>query len=116
MKQSESRLQQACVRWFKYLPNVPNQLLIAIPNEGKRSIKTASRMKAEGMVAGVSDLILFHPQAKQKPLFLECKLPKTKQSPNQKTFEKVVIDCGYTYTVFRTIEEFVQIVTDYLEI
>lgn len=113
---SESRLQQACVKWFKYLPNVPNELLIAIPNEGKRSFQTASRMKAEGMVTGVSDLILFHPAAKRKPIFLECKLPMKKQSPHQKNFEEIITACGYRYFVFYSIDDFMTIVSNYLEL
>lgn len=113
---SESRLQQACVRWFRHLPNIDSRFLVAIPNEGKRTMVTAQRMRAEGMVAGVSDLILFDPKGEKLPLFLECKLPKGKQSESQKDFELTVIKASYRYIIFRTVDEFIQIVTDFLEL
>lgn len=112
---SESKLQQSCVTWFRLLPNVPNQLLIAVPNEGKRTISNANRMRAEGMQAGVSDLILFHPKAEKRPLFLECKLPKGRQQESQKAFEEVVTAAGYEYSIFRSFDEFREIVEGYLK-
>ena len=110
----ESRLQQACVRWFAYLPGIDQRFLVAVPNEGRRSKATSGRMKAEGMVAGVSDLILFHPKAQRRPLFLECKLPKGRQSPSQKDFEAIYTAAGYQYRVFRSFEDFAHLVCEYL--
>lgn len=72
-------------------------------------------MKAEGMVTGASDLILFDPHAFQYPMFLECKTPTGKQQPNQKEFQKDVENGGYIYKIFRTFDEFEKIVNTYLE-
>lgn len=116
IQMSESRLQQACVRWFRHLPNIDSRFLVAIPNEGKRTMVTAQRMRAEGMVAGVSDLILFDPKGEKLPLFLECKLPKGRQSESQKDFELTVTKASYRYIVFRSFEEFEAIASEYLEL
>jgi hypothetical protein len=50
----ESYEQIRFVSWFR--KNNPGVLIHAIPNGGKRDIATASRMKAEGVVAGMPDL------------------------------------------------------------
>ena len=115
---TESKLQHACVKWWRYwaaASGINYRFLIAIPNEGKRTIKTGQRMKAEGMVGGASDLILFDPYGKKLPLFIEMKLPKTKQTESQVQFERVYCDSGYDYTVCRNFLEFEKCVTDYLE-
>lgn len=51
--------------------------LIAIPNGGKRKLKEASRMKAQGVKAGVSDLFLALPANGACGLWIELKAPKT---------------------------------------
>jgi hypothetical protein len=53
---SESMEQQGFVTWFAL--KFPTILLFHIPNGGKRSIKTAIRLKAEGVVAGIPDLFI----------------------------------------------------------
>lgn len=40
----------------------PDALLFAVPNGGRRGKAEASRLKDEGVVAGVSDLILLEPR------------------------------------------------------
>ncbi len=40
---------------------IPGAIWFAVPNGGKRSIRTAQRMKATGQRAGVADLIIIHP-------------------------------------------------------
>lgn len=73
--------------------------LFAIPNGGERNIIVASRLKAEGVKSGVSDLML--PVARQgfHGLFIEMKKPgKLKsESANQKAFGAQVQQDGYLY-------------------
>jgi len=55
---------------------IPEQLLFAIPNGGQRSIVTASKLKAEGVRAGVPDLFLAYPTPHGgRGLFIEMKKP-----------------------------------------
>ena len=50
--------------WYGSGYNIPNWLVcfFAVPNGGKRDAKTGARMKYEGAVRGVADLILLIPK------------------------------------------------------
>ena len=72
-------------------------LMFAIPNGGERNIIVASRLKAEGVKSGVSDILL--PVARHcfHGFFLEMKKPGGKESQNQKDFGASVKEQGYQY-------------------
>ena len=53
----ESKLQIAVVNYIRMA--YPDVLCFAVPNGGKRSIIEAAMMKKMGVLAGVSDLLLF---------------------------------------------------------
>lgn len=56
--EEEHRIQSACVRWFSLKYPKLRGRLFAVPNGGRRDQTTAGKLKAEGVVPGVSDLIL----------------------------------------------------------
>ena len=59
MRQVEHKIQCSIVKWFYYAyPQLRGGLFFAVPNGGHRDIQTAARLKAEGVTAGVSDLML----------------------------------------------------------
>ena len=58
MRDEEHRLQSACVRWFRYQFPALAHSLFAVPNGGRRDAATGARLKDEGVLAGVSDLVL----------------------------------------------------------
>jgi len=53
---TESALQSRCVLWFR--KQYPNIILFAIPNAAKRSFALAAKMKKEGMISGIPDLMV----------------------------------------------------------
>lgn len=108
----ESDLQITCVTWFKW--TYPKVLIFAIPNGGARSAITGAILKREGALAGVADLFIGARKGLFCGLFIEMKLPDTKQSPQQKDFQKAALEAGYCYKISRTYEEFQQMVRDYL--
>lgn len=116
MKSLESQLQVACVRWFRYEFPEYGDLLFSVPNGGKRHIATARKLKAEGVVAGVSDLILLVPNKDYHGLCIEMKWGKGKQTDNQIRFQKHVVDQGYKYIVSRSFEDFEERVRYYLAV
>ena len=116
MKNLESQLQIACVRWFRYEFPEYGDLLFSVPNGGKRHIATARKLKAEGVVAGVSDLILMVPNKDYHGLCIEMKYGKGKQTDNQKRFQKSVEEQGYKYIVSRTFDDFEKRVSYYLKV
>lgn len=56
-RDEEHETQAACVRWFRAAWPGLRGRLFAVPNGGRRDAVTGARLKAEGVVAGVADLI-----------------------------------------------------------
>ena len=115
MKQEESILQQQCVRRFRYQHPEYAPLLFAVPNGGFRNKGTAQRMHAEGVVAGVADLILMLPTADHHALCIEMKTDKGRQSDKQKEWQAAVEKHGYKYIICRSFQDFFFEVTKYLQ-
>ena len=79
MQDPEHQLQCACVRWFRYAHADLSPLLFAVPNGGRRDHITGARLKAEGVVAGVADLLLLVPSQQHHALCIEMKTAKGRQ-------------------------------------
>ena len=136
MVSRESIVQQGAVKWFNLQYPQYRGLLVHIPNEGRRTIKVingrpvcigGAKLKAEGLVKGAADLVLFIPNKFFHGLCLETKVElfdysngkekktKTYQSPEQKEWQALVESQGYRYEVYRNIDEFRNIVLEYLD-
>ena len=80
MRQLESIEQQKLFTWWRLEGakrlGFPACLLFAIPNGGKRGIRTAARLKQEGVQAGIPDIFLAVPARHHYGLFVELKRPK----------------------------------------
>ena len=111
---TESQLQQNCIQWFRFQYPKYGRLLFAVPNGHKRNIVTAVKLKKEGVVAGVSDLILLVPNKTYNGLCIEMKIGKGKQTESQKEFQSDVEQTGYKYSVCRTLEEFINLINNYI--
>ena len=110
MKHQESTLQTSCVKWFRL--QYPNLVIYAVPNGGSRNVREAQRLKAEGVLAGVADLVIMLPQGKS--LYIEMKVKGNKQTDNQKDFQKIAETLGHTYAVCYSFEEFKRIIEEKL--
>lgn len=110
----EHRLQCACVRWFRLAYPQHHHNLFAVPNGGYRTPATAAKIKAEGALPGVSDLILLIARGGYHGLLIEMKTDKGRQSEAQREWQRLIEADGYKYVVVRSIEEFIKVVTDYL--
>ena len=110
----EHRLQCACVRWFRLAYPQHHHNLFAVPNGGYRTPATAAKIKAEGALPGVSDLILLIARGNYHGLLIEMKTDKGRQSEAQREWQRLIEADGYKYVVVRSIEEFIKVVTDYL--
>lgn len=105
MRQEEHNLQVACVRTFRY--KYPDVLIYAIPNGGHRSIKTASALKAEGVVSGVPDLFIAVARGEYHGCYVEMKNGKKgKLSENQKERMTQLTKAGYLCLVCHDFDEF----------
>lgn len=81
MRQLESMEQQRLFTWWRLegckAYGLPPCMLFAIPNGGKRSLKTAMQLKREGVQPGVPDIFLAVPARHHYGLFVELKRPKS---------------------------------------
>ena len=125
MREEEHNIQAACVRWFNLQWPQYRGLLFAVPNGGARSKATAGKLKAEGVVPGVADLILLVPKCVKAhddegwyntihALCIEMKTAKGRQSPEQTEWQAKVEAHGYKYAVCHSLDEFMDVVNGYL--
>lgn len=114
----EHDLQAACFKWFSLQYPSLRGRLFAVPNGGHRSKTEAAKFKAEGVVSGVSDLILLKSNHDFGALLIEMKTTakSSRQSDNQKKWETLITSLGeYKYVVCRTLDDFMREVRCYLQ-
>lgn len=116
MRQVEHKIQCAIVKWFYYAyPQYRGGLFFAVPNGGHRNIQTAARLKAEGVTAGVSDLMLLVARRGFHSLCVEVKTMTGRQSENQKNWQAKVEAQGFKYAIVRSLDDFAELVRWYLD-
>lgn len=116
MLQRESKLQIACVNWFRMQYPQYRMLLFAIPNGGQRNVITAARMKKEGVVSGVSDLFLSVPKREFHGFYIEMKAGEGKLTENQEEFFRYASKNGYKCKKINSFDQFVREVEFYLDL
>jgi hypothetical protein len=114
MKITEHAEQVATVTWWRYQYPKFAKCLWAIPNGGARHIRTAVKLKAEGVVAGVPDLFLMIPKNGWHGLFIEMKIKGGKVSDNQKEFMGLATLLGYQSVVCYGFDDAKNAITAYL--
>ena len=114
MRHIEDSLQKSCVQWFSLQYRECAQLLHHSPNGGKRNAIEAAKFKAMGVRAGFPDLGLYIARHGYHGLFIELKTSKGRQTDNQKFFQAMLEEQGYRYEVVRSIEDFKQLIEEYL--
>jgi len=115
---SEAASQAALIAWRDMLaPRYPNLgMLFAIPNGGLRSKREAARLVAEGVRAGVPDLILLVPRRGYHALLIEMKTSRGVLSPEQRAFLSEAANRGYLVTVCRSWPEAAAVLCSYLDL
>jgi len=96
-KHEEDALQVAVIRWWQHQYPEFAGLLFAVPNGGRRDAREGARFKAQGVTAGVSDLILLVPRP--HILLLELKIKGGKVSDAQKAWLAKAAAQGHTAAV-----------------
>lgn len=123
MRQIESSLQIACMRWLMLQYREIWEVATAIPNGGQRPVRIINgrvlcqegvKLKREGVKAGVSDVIIFRVSKGYHGLHIEFKTKTGRQSEAQKRWQSKMEVEGYKYEVCRSFDEFVKIIEDYV--
>lgn len=87
-KSSEETEQINLFRWAAFAENIYPELKLMyhVPNEGKRSAATGSRLKQAGLKPGVPDIVLPVARGGYIGLYIELKYGRNKASENQKNW------------------------------
>ncbi len=92
------------------------KLLFAVPNAGQRNKVAGGRLKAEGMKAGVCDLLLLFPAHGFHGLAVEMKSMTGYASREQKDFLQALRANGYRAEVCRGWEQAWKVIAEYVGI
>jgi hypothetical protein len=95
---SEHEEQKALIEWAKYqrFNGTPiRDDLHCIPNGGQRHPAVAAKMKAEGVTAGIPDLMLTIPVAPYHGLFIELKARGGRLTEKQREHIERLRERGY---------------------
>lgn len=112
---TERQIQIRCVSWFRQRYPDASKVFFSVPNGGARNAWTAKNLKDEGALSGVADLILLVPRHGYASLCIEMKKAGGRQSDTQKDFEAAVRTYKNKYVVCYSLEEFQEVITEYLE-
>ena len=96
------------------LPQDTAESIFAIPNGGHRDIRTAVRLKREGVKAGVSDIFVAVPRGDYHGMFIEIKTEKGRLSPAQTAFLARQARLGYSAVVAHGVREAIDAIAGYL--
>lgn len=116
-KRSEHGEQCAVIEWALnnrgFYPEL--EYLIAIPNGGFRDKNTAKKLKAEGVKAGVSDLLLPVKRAPYSGLWLEMKAADGLPSRDQIAWLIAMIHQGFAANLAWEYDQAVPLLESYLK-
>ena len=115
----ESHEQITLIKWwnlYSYVKHIHEKCLFAIPNGGTRNAIEAKNLKAEGVRAGIPDLMLALPCGAFHGLFIEMKrVKKGRISKEQKEMLEVFGKLGYKTVVCFGFEAAKTAIEQYLE-
>lgn len=103
MINSETSLQMACVKWFRFA--YPKELIFHIPNGGNRNVKEGAILKHMGVVAGVPDLMI-----PKFNLFIEMKTKNGTVSSSQNKIMRQLSEAHYDCYVVNSLTQFKKVV------
>lgn len=106
---SEDAEQEAVVEYCDLL-HIP---IVHIPNEGKRSLSYAARMKRMGLRSGFPDLFVTLARGGYHGLFIEMKYGKNKTTKEQKEWLERLSAEGYACAVCYNAAEAIKTIENY---
>ena len=87
-------------------------LCFSVPNGGLRDVREARRLKLEGLLPGVSDLIFLWDG---RAYLIEMKTPKGLQRQVQKDWQRKVEENGFNYYLCRCLNDFKAIILSIIQ-
>lgn len=93
----------------------PKYIVFSIPNNSKRNPREGSRLKKEGMLAGVPDIMVPVPKGKFHGLFIEFKVGKNKLTESQANVIEYLRSKNYYCVVCYSFNDAIEEASKYLE-
>jgi len=118
LKTTEAQEQAAVIEWAAWMAKrIPElRLLYHVPNGGSRNIIEARNLKAQGVKAGVPDLVLPVARGKYHGLYIELKRKGGRVSDSQKQWLAALRGQGYAAVVCYGAEDARQTIMRYLSV
>jgi len=113
MKHIESDIQISSLYWFKL--QYPKLLIASIPNGGSRNVIEATRMKKEGTLKGLPDVMILEPCGTFHACFVEFKQAKGKHSKEQIEIMGELLKRGYSVNTCYSFDDFRNVVERYFK-
>ena len=116
-----SRLQKACVKWFRDQFSEYKELLFSIPNGiplSNQNVRTKiyNKLKEEGLQPGVPDLFLAVGNSIYNGMFIEIKTKTDRLRKKQVDMIRALEQQNYKCVVVRSVDEFMEVIKEYLSI
>ena len=116
-----SRLQKACVKWFRYQHSDIKDLLFSIPNGiplANQNVRTKiyNKLKEEGLQPGVPDLFLSVGNSLYNGLYIEIKSKTDRLRKVQADMIRELESENYKCIIVRSLDEFMEVIKEYLSI
>ncbi len=112
LEPNEHQSQAAFVQWLK-LKNIRH---FAVPNSLKvGGVKLMSYLKAEGLTAGVPDMMIPYRRHLCGGLFIEMKAKKGRVKPEQTEWHEFLRSEGFRVVVCYSTEEAIEATTRYMK-
>jgi len=112
---TEEEVQCALMDWCRFNPPLL-ELVIHIPNQGKRSKSYGAKLKKMGLRVGASDLFIMRACRGYHGAFIELKSARGIVSPAQKEFLRIAEREKYFTAVCSSIEDCIETVIWYMGI
>ena len=116
-----SRLQAACIKYFRYQFSEYKDLLFSIPNGiplANQNVRTKiyKKLKEEGLQPGVPDLFLAVGNSIYNGMFIEIKTKTDRLRKKQVDMIRALEQQNYKCVVVRSLDEFMEVIKEYLSI
>ena len=113
---NEHEIQKAIIRHCRTMALAHEQYkyLFAVPNGGQRDVRVAKKLKAEGVLAGVSDLVIPWPTKEYNGAFIEVKTESGRPSDNQLAFIAEMSRRGYYTAIVYGLKQAIETFDEYL--
>lgn len=108
----EDRLQIAAANYLRL--QYPNVLWLHCPNGGSRNAIEGAKLKAMGVLKGVSDVLILEKRKDATGLAIELKYGKNKPTTEQLEFLDKLKARGWKTEVIYSIDAFIEAVNQYM--